>query len=377
MNILAIDTSCDDTSVAITENRKLLANVFWSKIKTYEKWGGVVPSEAKRQHIEFLPKALEKTFEDVNAALNQQSQSKNSQSKFTIENIDSIAVTYGPGLAIALESGIQTAKNLAKKHNKKLIAVNHMIGHIYSNLVLDENGKSYSGVDEFEFPLLALTISGGHTDLYLMHNHFDFNHIGYTIDDAIGEAFDKVGRMIGLPYPAGPKIEKLAQEGNEDAFKFPRPMSNSNDYLWSYSGLKTAVLYTIKKLVDEYEDKPQKKKFKVEDLSEKLTDQQIKDIAASFQRAAVEALLIKVKRALVEFNPKMLVVGGGVIANSYLREKLQAECEKKDVPLYYPKPIWLCTDNAAMIGVTGYYYAKYNKFVENIDELDRIPNLRI
>ncbi len=369
MKILAIDTSCDDTSIAITKNRNLIANVFWSKIKVYEKWGGVVPTEAKRQHIEFLPKALEKAFDDASDATNGAIKS--------MSDIDFIAVTYGPGLAIALEAGISKAKELATKYNKPIIAVNHMVGHIYSNLVRDETGTSYSGVNDFEFPLLALTISGGHTDLYLMKNHLQFKHIGYTIDDAIGEAFDKVGRMLGLPYPAGPKIEALAKEGDENAFEFPRPMANSDDYRWSYSGLKTAVLYTIKKLVGDYEDRPDKKKFKIEDVSDKLTDQQIRDIAASFQKAAVDALLMKVKKALGEFKPKILVVGGGVVANSHLREKLNEVCSDADVDLYYPKPIWLCTDNAAMVAIAGYYYTKDGRIVKDIEKLDRIPNLRI
>ena len=368
MIILSIDTSCDDTSIAISDDLKIIANIFWSKLKVHNDWGGVVPSEAKRQHEEFLNPAIEAALE---------------QAKLKIEDVDAIAVTYGPGLAIALEAGIKKAKELAIKYDKKLIAVNHMIGHIYANQAQNENGESLSSLKdfkEFEFPSLALTISGGHTDLYLMKYHLDFEHIGRTLDDAVGESFDKVGRMLGMGFPAGAKVELSAKKGNKKAFNFPRPMSNSNDFNWSYSGLKTAVLYEIKKLLGEYESKPGKNKFKFEDASKSLEENQINDLAAAFQAAATESLTIKVKKAIETYpQTKMLIIGGGVIANQSIRENLENLAKEYNVKLTYPQPMWLCTDNAAMIAIAANYYAENNIYIEkeDIESLDRSPKLEI
>ena len=362
MKILAIDTSCDDTSVAIAEDLNILANVFWSKMKLHAKWGGVVPHEARRQHKEFLDPAIKEVLE---------------QSKLKIEDIDVFAVTYGPGLAIALEAGIAKAKELARTQSKPLIGINHMIGHIYSNLTRDTSGDPYSGIKDFEFPLLALTISGGHTDLYLMKDHLKFEQLGTTLDDAVGEAFDKVGRMLGMDFPAGAKVEETARNGDSNAYKFPRPLADSDDYNWSYSGLKTSVLYEIKKLVGDYKHKAGKKTFKMDDLSKKLTQKQINDLAASFQSAAIDSLLSKVLKAVKMYRPKMLVVGGGVIANQTLRSTLEKSMEELGIPLYYPKPFWLCTDNAAMIATAAYFYAQQGLYLEDPESLDRIPNLQI
>ena len=362
-HIIAIDTSCDDTSVAISEDRKIIANVFWSKLKVHSDWGGVVPSEAKRQHAEFLNPAIEEAFKQAN---------------LTINDIDYIAVTYGPGLAIALEAGIDKAKELATKYNKKIIAVNHMIGHIYANLALDIEGKPLSSIkNDFEFPSLALTISGGHTDLYIMNGHLQFTHIGQTIDDAIGESFDKVGRMLGMGFPAGAKIEKAAELGDPDAYKFPTPMSQTDDFNWSYSGLKTAVLYEIHKQIGDYSTKPQKNTFKLEDASKFLTAQTINDIAASFQKAATKALTIKLQKAIKHYKPKAFIVGGGVIANQYVRSQIQKICDENHIPLSFPEPMWLCTDNAAMIAIAAHFYADNQNFVKDLKTLDRIPNLHI
>ncbi len=297
-----------------------------------------------------------------------------------IEDMDAIAVTYGPGLAIALEPGIEKAKELAKKYHKPLIAVNHMIGHIYANLAQDMEEKSLSLTVEFEFPALALTISGGHTDLYLMEDHLKFQHIGQTLDDSIGEAFDKVGRTLGFGFPAGGAIEKSALLGDENAFKFPRPLANTNDYNWSYSGLKTAVLYQIKKLTGEYHSKPGKGAYKLEDLASDLSDQQINDIAASFQRAAVDSLIIKIRKAVGKIKPKMLIIGGGVIANTLLRTELEKLAEEFEIKITYPQPMWLCTDNAAMIAITAYYMTQIledKAYHNDLETLDRVPNLEI
>ncbi|PIR42748.1 tRNA (adenosine(37)-N6)-threonylcarbamoyltransferase complex transferase subunit TsaD [candidate division WWE3 bacterium CG_4_9_14_0_2_um_filter_35_11] len=364
MKILAIDTSCDDTSVAISEDLRILANVSWSKFKTHNDFGGVIPTEAKRQHKEFLDPVIAEALK---------------VSKLSIEDIDAIAVTYGPGLAIALEAGIEKAKELSKKYNKKLIGVNHMIGHIYSSLAQDESGKSYSGISisDIKFPLLALTISGGHTDLYFMENHMEFKRLGGTIDDAVGEAYDKVGRMIGLGFPAGYKLETLAKDGDLNAYDFPRPMANSGDLNWSFSGLKTAVLYQIKKLQNVYESKPDKKEFRMNDASMNLSEKEISDLAASFQEAALESLLMKLRKAISQYSPKMLVIGGGVIANQALRNKLEKLCDISKTKLVYPIPMWLCTDNASMIAIAANFYAKNNLYIKDIDSLDRIPGLEI
>ncbi len=363
MKILAIDTSCDDTSVAISEDLRILANVFWSKIKTHEKWGGVVPNEAKRQHEEFLDPAIEESL---------------NQSALKLEEIDAIAVTYGPGLAVALEAGVKKAKELASNYKKPLIPVNHMIGHIYSNLSRDINNNSLSGLTEFKFPLFALTISGGHTDLYLMKNHFEFEHLAYTLDDAIGESFDKVGRLLGLGFPAGAKIELLAQAGDPNRYAFPRPMSNSQEFRWSYSGLKTAVLYEVKKIQGEYHSKPGKNVYKLEDESSKLTEKETVDLAASFQQAAIETLLNKIEMAYKKYSDvKTIVIGGGVIANTTLRDQLKNLSDNYGVEIYYPKPMWLCTDNAAMIATAAHFYFDYGLVEKNIDSLQRVPGLSI
>lgn len=365
MKILAIDTSCDDTSVALSEDRKILANEFWSKLKLHSDWGGVVPNEAKRQHSEFLPKVIDKVLTDAG---------------IKIEDIDAVAVTYGPGLAIALEPGIAKAKEIAEKYDKPLIAVNHMIGHVYANLAQDFEGNTLSLVEDFEFPALALTASGGHTDLYLMGKHLDFKHIGETLDDAIGESFDKVGRLLGMGFPAGAAIEKAASKGNSEAFNFPRPLSNTDDYNWSFSGLKTAVLYQVKKLTGEYHSKPEKGTYKLANTGDELTESQINDVAAAFQAAAFDSLIIKLKKAIKNYKPKTLIIGGGVIANSTLRSKLEKLALENDIQLTYPTPMWLCTDNAAMIAIAAYYMTQIledKAYHNNLDTLDRVPNLEI
>ncbi len=364
MIILAIDTSCDDTSVAISDGRKILANVFWSKMDLHSKSGGVVPTEAKRQHEEFLEPAIKKALEEANIAL---------------EDVDYFAVTYGPGLAIALEPGLDKAKELAIKYNKPLIPINHMVAHIYANLGQTAQGLPLSQTDDFDFPSLALTISGGHTDLYKMSGHLRFSHIGWTLDDAIGEAFDKIGRLLGMGFPAGYKIEQSAKNGNPLKFVLPRPMHNSNDYNWSYSGLKTAVLYELGKITGSYGSGQEKGKVKLEDISSQLSEENINNMAAAFQAAATDSLLNKLEKALDDDTYKMLIIGGGVIANSYIRSKLEALALKHNIKLVYPTPMWLCTDNAAMIAITGYYYIQKGIQLNptELDSIDRNPSLSI
>ena len=364
IKIMAIDTSCDDTSVAIANDRQILANIFWSKLKLHNDWGGVVPSEAKRQHQEFLDPAINQAIKDAN---------------ITLEQIDYFAVTYGPGLAIALEPGLQKAKDLATKYNKPLIPVNHMIGHIYSSLAYDQDNIKCGQFDDFEFPALALTISGGHTDLYLMHRHMQFEHIGFTLDDAIGEAFDKVGRLLGMGFPAGHKIEISAQNGDPTRFSLPIPLKDTTDFNWSFSGLKTAVLYELAKLSGNYHSKQQKGILKFNDASDNLKQKDIDDISASFQNVAIQALLNKGNKAIKKYNPKMLIVGGGVIANQHLRIELTKLCTQHQIKLNYPTPMWLCTDNAAMIAIAGYFYIKHGYILQNdqIQSVDRSPSLSI
>lgn len=369
MIILAIDTSCDDTSVAISDGRRILSNVFWSKMDVHSKWGGVMPSEAKRQHEEFLQPAIYKAIEEA---------------QLTIEEIDYFAVTYGPGLAIALEPGIEKAKELSMKYAKPLIPINHMVAHIYANLSTDTEENPLSQVEDFDFPSLALTISGGHTDLYKMKGHLDFEHIGWTLDDAIGEAFDKVGRLLGMGFPAGYKIEQTAKQGDDSRFSLPRPLHNSDDYNWSYSGLKTAVLYELNKLTGDYGKDQEKGKVKLEDISAKLSLRDIADMSASFQKAATESLINKLRKALLDKDSentqyKMLIIGGGVIANSYIRESLEKLSAELGIKLVFPIPMWLCTDNAAMIATTAYYYLQKGIFLNpnELSTLDRKPSLTI
>lgn len=371
MYILSIDTSCDDTSVAISNDLNIIANVFWSKIKTHEKWGGVVPNEAKRQHEEFLPHAVDECLKEANRKLDD---------SFGLTKIDYFAVTYGPGLAVALEPGIKIAKELSRKYNKPLVAVNHMAGHIYAVLARDENNIPLSDLAEFEFPLLALTISGGHTDLIFMKDDLDFKVIGTKLDDALGECIDKVGRILGLPFPAGKYLEEIAIKGNPKSYKLPRPMSGSQDLNFSYSGLKTSVLYMIRKYVEQKHGIKLDDKLKITDLSSYLDESEIQNFASSFQIAAFESLNIKIRLALSKYKVKSLVVGGGVIANQTLRLLIDNICREFKTNFYYPKPFYLCTDNAAMIAIAAFYYIKNNKNVYNyneLDKIDRVPGLSI
>lgn len=342
MRILAIETSCDETSVAISEDDRILSNVISSQVELHKKWGGVVPGIAQRAHQEQIEPVLA-------AAL--------AQAHTSLEEIDVFAVTYGPGLAIALEVGVNKAKALAKQFNKPLVAVNHMAGHIYANLAKNKNGKAT--INKLDFPLLALLVSGRHTEIVVMESPLEFKIIGATLDDAIGEAYDKVARMLNLGYPGGPIIAELAEQGNDQAYDFPIPMKQSGDFNFSFSGLKTAVLYTIKRMTDNN--------------SRELTKQEVVDLAASFQRAAIESIVLKLKAALREYPVRQVVMGGGVSANTALRQALRQALKPLGVTIYYPNLKKLCTDNAAMIATAAYYKAQAGQFVEDIDALDRDP----
>jgi N6-L-threonylcarbamoyladenine synthase len=307
--ILSIETSCDETAMAIIKNGKeIVANVVASQIESHKRFGGVVPEIASRHHIEQISIVLDETL---------------NQAQMTMDDIDAIAVTEGPGLVGALLIGVTAAKALAFAHQKPLIGVHHIAGHIYANRL----------VEEFEFPLLALVVSGGHTELILMKKHGSFEVIGETRDDAAGEAYDKIAKSLGLPYPGGPHLDRLAHEG-EDTFHFPRALIDDESYDFSFSGLKTAVMNTV---------------HNAHQKNEVLS---IADVAASFQASVIDVLVTKSYRAVKEFGVKQFIVAGGVAANKGLRARLEETFANEDVKVMIP-PISLCTDNAAMIGAAG------------------------
>ncbi|RAS75767.1 tRNA (adenosine(37)-N6)-threonylcarbamoyltransferase complex transferase subunit TsaD [Priestia endophytica] len=309
--ILAIETSCDETAVAIIQDGKeIIANVVASQIESHKRFGGVVPEVASRHHVEQMTIVIEEALQ---------------QAKLTMEDIDAVAVTEGPGLVGALLIGVNAAKALAFAHNKPLIGVHHIAGHIYANRL----------VKEMQFPLLALVVSGGHTELVYMEDHITFEVIGETRDDAVGEAYDKVARTIGLPYPGGPHIDRLAHEG-EPTLDLPRAWLEKDSFDFSFSGLKSAVINTL------HNAKQRGEEIKPEDL------------AASFQESVIEVLVGKTLKAAEKYNVKQVLLAGGVAANRGLREELQKTFEPfdKHLELIIP-PLPLCTDNAAMIGAAA------------------------
>lgn len=341
MLILSIDTSCDETSAAVTEDLQVVSNIISSQVELHKEWGGVVPSIAKRAHRENLePVVKEALF----------------RAKAEPENLDAVAVTYGPGLAIALEVGIDKAKKMAISLKKPLIAVDHMEAHLLSAFAQDEKGNF--GIKNPQFPALGLLVSGGHTELVLMKDYGEYELVGQTLDDAVGECFDKVAKLLGLGYPGGAIISKMAIGGNNEAFKLPVPMINSKDLNFSYSGLKTACRSIILN-------------------SEFLTLNSIPDFCASFEKTIIKSLLIKLIKAVEKCKPKMILLGGGVISSQKIQESIRKEMEKHDLPVYIPYLRMLLTDNAAMVGAAAYLKAQKGNFVSKIDELDRVPGLEI
>lgn len=342
MNILAIDTSADETSVAVVCGRKVLSHIEYSQILTHREWGGIVPSIAKRAHEERIDWVVEETMRKFGASFSE---------------IDAVAVTCGPGLAIALEVGIRKAKELAKTHNKKLITVNHMEGHIYSCFAQNSEGNPDIKI---AYPFLSLLISGGHTELVEVKNDLEYTVVGETHDDAAGEALDKAARLLGLGYPGGPPIERLAQEvGNEDRYLFPRPMIQTKEVEFSFSGLKTSFYYFLEKM----------------DSDEKTKE--IRYLASSFQEAVIDTLLKKTELAMHKTEIVRLAVGGGVSANHRLRVKLRALVKKHGGTVSFPPYPYLTGDNAAMIGIVAGFKAKKNIFVTDIDSVDRVPRLSL
>jgi len=317
VRVLGIESSCDETAAAVVENgRCMRSSVVATQIDLHKQYGGVFPEVASRQHILSVYPVVEEALQRAHMSL---------------ENIDAIAVTRGPGLAGSLVVGMNMAKGLAFGSHLPLIGVNHLEGHIYSAWVYNEDTPQPLAPPEF--PLLALLVSGGHTELNLITDHLHYERLGATLDDAAGEAFDKVARLIGLPYPGGPSVQKAAAEGDPQAFDFPRAKLDGT-WNFSFSGVKTAVLRVVRKLQEENKVLP------------------VNDLAASFQACAVDVLFSKTIKAAREYNAKAIVVAGGVSANRGLRDAFMGQDE---FPVFIP-PLSLCTDNAAMIAAAGYYH---------------------
>ena len=367
MIILAIDTSCDETAAAITDGRQVLSNVIYSQVLLHKKWGGVVPSIAKRAHEERIDFVVEEALRKL-SIINFQ---------LTINNIDYIAITQGPGLAVALEVGIKKAKELAKKYQKKLIAVNHLEGHIYSAFV--QNSQRNPKID-FKFPYLALIISGGHTEFLIFKNHLEYQVIGETLDDAAGEALDKAAKFLGLGYPGGPVLERLAKEvENKDFHNFPRPMLKSNDLNFSFSGLKTSFYYFLKKsdFVIPAKAGIQLNGSPIRSGMTKGSKFNLRQLASSFQEAVFDTLIKKTEKAIKQTGINHLIIGGGVVANMRLRKLMRDLVKKYQGEVLFPSYKYLTGDNAAMIGVVAHYKAKKGLFVDDIDQLDRIPRMSL
>lgn len=333
IKIMAIESSCDETSVAVVKNgREIISNIISSQIDMHKKFGGVVPEVASRMHLEVINNIVREALEEA---------------KITLDDIDAIAVTKGPGLVGALLVGISEAKALSYACKKPLVGVNHMKGHICATFITHK---------ELEPPFICLLVSGGHTYLVHVKDYNNMEVIGKTIDDACGEAYDKVARCLGMNYPGGPEVERLAKLGNEKAIDFPRVMLDKNSYNFSFSGLKTAVLNYLNS-----------KKQKNEEISKE-------DVCASFQRAVFDVLIYKTEKLMKEKNLDTLVVSGGVSANNTLREEINKMCESNNFKSYFPDKV-LCTDNAAMIASSGYY--EYIFGVRSDLTLNVEPNLEL
>ena len=331
--ILAIESSCDETAASVVKNgRCVLSNIISSQIAIHTLYGGVVPEIASRKHIEKINQVVEAALKEADV---------------TLDDIDAIGVTYGPGLVGALLVGVAEAKAIAYAKKKPLVGVHHIEGHVSAN---------YIEHPDLEPPFLCEIISGGHTHLVIVKDYGSFEILGRTRDDAAGEAFDKVARAIGLGYPGGPKIDKLAKEGNPHAIDFPRAHMEDAPYDFSFSGVKSAVLNHLNKC--------------------RMTGEPIveADIAASFQQAVVDVLVDNAIRAAKDYHMDRLAIAGGVASNGALRAAMEAACEKEGIRFYRPSPIF-CTDNAAMIGVAAYY--EYQREPRHGWDLNAVPNLKL
>lgn len=331
--ILAIESSCDETAASVVKNgRTICSNVISSQIALHTLYGGVVPEIASRKHIEKINQVVNQALEEA---------------QLTFEDITAIAVTYGPGLVGALLVGVSYAKALAFALKKPLVGVHHIEGHISANYIENK---------ELEPPFICLVVSGGHSHLVKVVDYGEYEILGRTRDDAAGEAFDKVARAIGLGYPGGPKIDKVSNEGNPDGIHFPRAKVAENEYDFSFSGLKSAVLNYLNSC-----------EMKGESISQA-------DVAASFQKAVVDVLVEHSMHAVKEAGFTKFAIAGGVASNSHLRDALVAACEKEKILFYKPSPIY-CTDNAAMIGVAAFY--EYQKGVRHGWDLNACPGLKL
>lgn len=331
--ILGIETSCDETAASVVKNgRTILSNVISSQIDIHTLYGGVVPEIASRKHIERINYVIQEALD---------------QAKVSLGEIDAIGVTYGPGLVGALLVGVAEAKSIAYAAKKPLVGVHHIEGHISAN---------YIEHPDLEPPFLCLVISGGHTHLVIVKDYGNYEVIGRTRDDAVGEAFDKVARAIGLGYPGGPKVDKLAKEGREDAIDFPRASVEGAPFDFSFSGLKSAVLNYLNMA-----------QMKGEEVNKA-------DIAASFQKCVVDSLVSRAMMACKEYHMDKFAIAGGVASNSAIRSAFEQECSKRKIQFYHPSPIF-CTDNAAMIGVAAYY--EFMAGTRHGWDLNAIPNLKL
>lgn len=354
MKILGIETSCDETAAAVVQDgKRLLSNVVVSSLDLHAAYGGVVPEIAARSHIEAIIPVVNQATKEAGC---------------TWDELDGIAVTYGAGLGGSLLIGVMTARTLAIVKHKPLYAVNHVEGHVYANF-LTECSPALSSAYRLPtaapaFPMLALIVSGGHSQLALFRNHFDYTLLGQTQDDAVGEAFDKVAKILGLPYPGGPSVGKKALEGDAQAFALPKAKLYGK-YDFSFSGLKTAVLRLAQQQIGEDFTFPSTK------LPERLTEAQKADIAAVFQRVAIETVVDKTIMAYEEFKPASVVIAGGVAASPELRRQLS---EQLPLPIEYADPK-LCTDNGAMIATLGCYKAELEQPPADPYRLDIAPNL--
>lgn len=347
MIVLGIETSCDETACGIVEDgQKLLSNIVFSSMDLHAAYGGVVPEIAARSHIESIIPVIEQSLE--------QAFGPQEDIQSTWSNIDAIAVTHGAGLGGSLLVGLMTARTLAIVKDKPLYGINHVEAHIYANFLTSTSGNLATAYTlpkrQPTFPMLGLIVSGGHTQLVIWKDHFDYTLLGQTRDDAIGEAFDKVAKIIGLPYPGGPSISKAAQAGNPNKYSLPKSKLD-DPYEFSFSGLKTAVLRLAQKEIGEDHQFPS---FKI---AERLSEAQRADIAASFQRIAIETIVDKTVMAYTEYSPKSVVIGGGVASSQELRRQLAA---RLPFPVEYTDPK-LCTDNGAMIATLGCVQAMYQR----------------
>lgn len=351
MKILGIETSCDETGVGIVQDgHKLLANEVATSMDLHAEYGGVVPEIAARSHIEFMMPTLKKALKTAGCGW---------------DDIDGIAVTHGAGLGGSLLVGVLTARTLAITHNKPLYAINHVEAHVYANFLTSTSLPDYQlAKKQPTFPLLAVIVSGGHSQLALFEDHFTYKLLGQTQDDAIGEAFDKVAKIIGLPYPGGPSVSLAAKNGNANAYKLPKAKLE-HPFDFSFSGLKTAVLRTSQQIagVDI--------SFPSQQIASRLSERQKADIAASFEKTAIETVVDKAVLAFNQFSPASVIIAGGVAANQELRKQLR---ERLPINIEYTDPK-LCTDNGAMVATLGCFKAMRRSVTADPYTLDISPNL--